>query len=322
MDTSVKISIIVAVAENGVIGRGDDLPWHLSDDLKRFKKLTLDHTVIVGRKTHESIIKRLGHPFPDRRTIVVTRQKDYRADRCEIARSPEEALKMAPTGEEVFVIGGADIYKVFLPLAGKIYRTYVMTDAKGDIIFPPGYHFWEWKVLEHIFHPKDEKHEYAFYWDVLVRKEKPEMESFVVLEHARHDDQLSIMKKIQKEGFCPFCSENADKAELMPVMKDGKYWHIRENRWPYKNTRVHLLLIHRHHTEELSDLEPAAWQELGELLKWLEKKYQVRGGALGMRFGDPQVNGGSVKHIHAQFIVGNITNKSDPNYQPVRFRVG
>mgnify|MGYP001570957835 FL=1 len=322
MDTGVKISIIVAVAENGVIGKGDGLPWYLSDDLKRFKKLTLGHTVIVGRKTHESIVKRLGHPLPDRRTIVVTRQKDYRADRYEIAHSLEEALKIAPAGEEVFVIGGAEIYEAFLPLARKIYRTYVMTDAEGDTIFPSGYHFWEWEVSEHLFHPKDEKHEYAFYWDVLVRKEKLKMESFVVLEHARHDDQLSIMKKIQKEGYCPFCSENTIKAVLMPVIKDGKYWHIRENRWPYNNTRVHLLLIHQHHTEELSDLEPGAWQELGELLKWLEEKYKVRGGAFGMRFGDPRTNGATVNHLHVQFIVANIIDRNDPNYQPVRFRVG
>ena len=325
MDTSVKISIIVAVAENGVIGRGDDLPWHLSDDLKRFKTLTFGHTVIAGRKTHESIVKRLGRPLPNRRTIVVTRQDGYKAEGCEVAHSPEEALKIAPAGEEVFVIGGADIYKIFLPLAGKIYRTYVMTKAEGNVTFTtftPEYHFWEWKVSEHIFHPKDEKHEYAFYWDVLVRKEKPEMESFVVLEHARHDDQLEVMKKIQKEGFCPFCSENINKADMMPVIKEGKYWHVRKNRWPYQNTRVHLLIIHNRHAEKLADVKLEAAAELFELVKWAESKHKASGGAIGIRFGDPKTNGATVNHFHAHFIVANITDRDDPNYQPVRFRVG
>lgn len=173
MDTGVKISIIVAVAQNGVIGRDGELPWHLSDDLKRFKKLTVGHTVIVGRKTHESIVKRLGHPLPDRRTIVVTRQNGYKVKGCEIAHSPEEALKMSPTGEEIFVIGGAKIYRFFLPLAGKIYRTYVIANVEGDITFIPEYHFRGWKISERIFHQKDERHEYGFYWDILLRKEKP-----------------------------------------------------------------------------------------------------------------------------------------------------
>src|SRR3954469_3528520 len=112
-----RISIIAAVAENGVIGRQGKLPWHLSDDLRRFKRLTMGHTIIMGRRTWESI----GRALPGRRTIVVTRQTGYRIDdpSVAVANSLDNALQIASTDDdqEVFIVGGAELYHEVLPMA-------------------------------------------------------------------------------------------------------------------------------------------------------------------------------------------------------------
>lgn len=127
------ISIIVAVARNGVIGGGNTLLWHISEDLKRFKALTTGHPVVMGRKTFES----LGRPLPNRTNVVVTRQH-IEIPGCTVAGSLEEALALFPAQEEVFVTGGGQIYAQALPLADRIYLTTVMRDYEGDTRFPIG----------------------------------------------------------------------------------------------------------------------------------------------------------------------------------------
>ncbi len=108
----------------------------------------------------------------------------------------------------------------------------------------------------------------------------------------------------------------------MPVAKQGQYWHIRQNRWPYENTRIHLLIIHNEHAEKLYEITPEAAKELFELVQWAEKEYQIAGGAIGLRFGDIRSNGATVNHLHAHLISASIVKRDDPQYQPVRFRVG
>lgn len=129
-----RISLIAAMAENGVIGRGGQLPWRLKADLTRFKQLTMGHSVIMGRKTWESI----GRPLPGRRMIVVTRQVGYGAEGIEVASSLEAALEAARAAgdEEAFVIGGADIYRQALPLVDRLYMTLVLAEVEGDTKFP------------------------------------------------------------------------------------------------------------------------------------------------------------------------------------------
>lgn len=146
--------------------------------------------------------------------------------------------------------------------------------------------------------------------------------SFVNLDNARFEEQRRVMDIIQKEGFCPFCPEHTAKSELMPVIYQGTHWHIRNNRWSYRNTRIHFLIIHNSHVEKLSEISPDAAQEFFYIVKWIESEYQIAGGAIGLRFGDFLLNGGTVLHLHAHLITADITNRSDPKYQPVRFRVG
>jgi dihydrofolate reductase len=319
MDTSMIISIIVAVAENGIIGCGDNIPWYLRSDLKRFAKITRGHTVIAGRKTHESILKRLGHSLSNRKTIIITQQSNYPVpDGCEIALSWDNAMKIARSEQEIFVIGGAEIYRLAIPYAKRMYLTKVHTKCTGDVFFP-AYSATEWQEVFSEPHNRDENNDCDFTFIILERKTS----TFVNLENMRLiKEQTEIMKTIQEEGFCPFCPEHYEKSGLMPILKEGKYWHIRQNRWPYENTRIHLIVIHNAHAEKISDLAPEAAQELFELAKWFETEYKVSGGGIGIRFGDPRVNGATVNHLHAHFITADITDKKNPQYKPVRVRVG
>lgn len=123
------ISLIVAMSENGVIGRDNKLPWHIPADMERFKRLTWGNTVIMGRKTHESI----GKPLPGRQNIILTNQTGYKAKGCEIAHNIEQAVGLAK--QSIFVIGGAQIYQLFMPLVTKIHLTVVPTKIEGDAFF-------------------------------------------------------------------------------------------------------------------------------------------------------------------------------------------
>lgn len=125
-------SIIVAVAQNGVIGCHNRLIWHISEDLKRFKALTMGCPIIMGRKTYESI----GKPLPGRHNIVVSRNESFEAQGVTVVRSIEEALSLHDTQTEVFVIGGGEIYKQALPLSDRIYLTRVDQTPSGDTFFP------------------------------------------------------------------------------------------------------------------------------------------------------------------------------------------
>lgn len=127
------ITIIAARAENGVIGRDGRLPWHIPADLARFRDLTLGHPVIMGRRTYESI----GRPLPGRSIIVLTGNSGYRATGCTVVHSIDEALRAADGAAEVFIAGGAHIYRQFLPLAHRIYLTLVHDTFPGDAAFPP-----------------------------------------------------------------------------------------------------------------------------------------------------------------------------------------
>ena len=153
------ISIIVAVAKNGVIGKDNQLLWRLPDDLKRFKQLTLGHPMIMGRKTFESI----GKPLPGRTSIVITNQKDFSVEGIIVAHSLDEALNIARGLEEkeAFIIGGGEIYKQALPLTDHLYVTEVDLVIDGDTFFEianPA----AWKETERIIHEPDERHALKF----------------------------------------------------------------------------------------------------------------------------------------------------------------
>lgn len=150
------ISIIVARANNDVIGSRNDLPWYLSADLRRFKELTTDHTVVMGRKTYESIVSRLGHSLPNRRNVVLTRQSIDLPD-AEVIHNLGEVEKFG----DVFIIGGAEVYKATINAADKVYITEVHADIEGDAHFPV-LDTAVWREVSREPHEKDEKNQYDY----------------------------------------------------------------------------------------------------------------------------------------------------------------
>ncbi len=128
-----RVNLIVAWARHGVIGRHGTLPWHLPEDLKHFKKITLGHPIVMGRKTWDSI----GRPLPGRRNIVVTRDRQWCAPGCEAVGGLPEALALCEGVPEVFVIGGAQLFAQALPFARRLIVTQINADIEGDIYFPP-----------------------------------------------------------------------------------------------------------------------------------------------------------------------------------------
>jgi dihydrofolate reductase len=150
-----RYSLIVAMSENRVIGRAGGLPWRLSADLRRFKRLTMGHHIIMGRKTYESI----GRPLPGRTSVVVTRDGDYRPEQVLIAHSIEDAKRLAAGDDEVFFIGGGEIYRQVLPEVDRIYMTAVRADIAGDTFFPDMDHS-DWRLVETVQGQVDERNEY------------------------------------------------------------------------------------------------------------------------------------------------------------------
>ncbi|WP_304612946.1 dihydrofolate reductase [Parapedobacter sp. ISTM3] len=151
------ISAIVAAAENNAIGKGNELLWHLPNDLRFFKQTTSGHTVVMGRKTYESV----GKPLPNRRNIVITRQADYAINGAEVVHSLDEAIQRCTGDGEVFVVGGAEIYKAALPITNRIYLTRVHATLAGDAYFPE-LDEREWTIVSSQHHEPDERHAFAY----------------------------------------------------------------------------------------------------------------------------------------------------------------
>ena len=164
------LSLVAAVDRNLAIGRDNQLPWHLPDDLKRFKALTLDKPVLMGRKTAES----LGRALPRRANLVLTRSGRVPFDGMQAVASLDEAIGHAGDSE-LMVIGGGEIYALTLPLAGRMYLTYVDTTVVGAGAFFPRFDRQEWQVTGRIEHGADEKHAHAFEFVDYQRVEMPQL---------------------------------------------------------------------------------------------------------------------------------------------------
>ena len=161
------ISIIVAASANNVIGAQGDLPWRLSDDLKRFKTVTMGKPIVMGRKTWESI----GRALPGRRNIVITRQQDFAAEGCDVVQSTDEAIVAAGDVDEIMVIGGSEVYALFLPVAHRLYLTRVHADVNGDAFFPVVDED-EWQLVSDEAHAADSRNEFDFSFRIYERKDR------------------------------------------------------------------------------------------------------------------------------------------------------
>ena len=161
-----RIALIVAMAENRVIGRNNQLPWRIPADLRHFKALTMGKPIIMGRKTYESI----GRPLPGRDNIVITADSRYQAEGCQVVHSIDQALEAAGSCAEAMIIGGANLYRQTLENAERLYLTLVKAEPEGDVWFP-AIELQQWREIERETHQADERNEYDY--------------DFVVLERAR-----------------------------------------------------------------------------------------------------------------------------------------
>lgn len=159
------IIMIAAVAENNALGKNNDLVWHLPNDFKRFKSLTTNHHIIMGRKTFESFPK----PLPNRTHIVITRQSDYHPEGCIVVDSIEKAIAACPENEDSYIIGGGEIYNLALPYTDIIEITKVHHTFDADTFFPK-INEKEWILVESEENLKDEKHLYDFTYETYIRK--------------------------------------------------------------------------------------------------------------------------------------------------------
>lgn len=160
------ISFIVAMDRNRVIGRDNQLPWHLPEDLKFFKRTTMGHTIAMGRKTHESI----GRVLPGRENIVITRRPGYQSEGCTIFTSVEDfAVYSREQKNEIFVIGGAEIFKETFPYADRLYITYIDEVFEGDTYFPE-FPLKEWELVSCQQGIKDEKNPYDYEFRIYQRR--------------------------------------------------------------------------------------------------------------------------------------------------------
>ncbi|PWA06545.1 dihydrofolate reductase [Flavobacterium psychrotolerans] len=159
------VILIAAAGKNNALGKNNELVWHLPDDFKRFKALTSGHHIVMGRKTFESFPR----PLPNRTHIIITRQKDYNPEGCIIVDSMEKALEISPINEDVYIIGGGEIYQLGLPFSDKIELTRVFETFDADVFFPE-INLDDWDLQQEEFHSKDEKHNYNFSYQTYIRK--------------------------------------------------------------------------------------------------------------------------------------------------------
>ena len=159
-----KLSIIVAISENNAIGLNNQLLWHLPADLKHFKELTTGNTIIMGRKTYDSI----GKPLPNRRSIVITRSTDLVIEGVEVVNSLAHAIELCKQNEEAFIIGGAEIYEQAMPYATGIHLTKVHQSYEADTFFPKINHA-AWREINSSTYPADEKNNVAYTFSSLER---------------------------------------------------------------------------------------------------------------------------------------------------------
>ncbi|MDO8826726.1 type 3 dihydrofolate reductase [Methylophaga sp.] len=159
-----KTAFVVAMDEQGLIGRDNDLPWRLSADLQYFRRITMGKPILMGRKTHESI----GRALPGRQNIVVSSLPDYQAAGCDVVDSIDKALAVAKDADEIMVIGGSSLFEQMFDIADKFYLTRVHAELEGDTWFPE----WDktqWQLISQESHPADEKNDYAYSFEVYQR---------------------------------------------------------------------------------------------------------------------------------------------------------
>lgn len=293
------ISIFVAAAKNNVIGNQGDLPWRLKSDLARFKELTMGHPVIMGRKTYESIPEKF-RPLPGRTNIVITRG-DQEFPGALKADSLANAFRLAqkePGADEIFVIGGGQVYEQSVPFASRIYFTRVDAELEGDTFFPQ-LDAVRWKKKKAGAFKQDENHEYSGTFYIFNRTN-----TYPITEPSigRSEEYRADLTQILESGICPFCP-GGKTLQAQKIEHENDSWYLTHNYVPLKNTMWHFLLIPKRHVEKREHLKQKEVRDLWSMQKWIDDRYQGTGSVLYGRSGEPKSVGATVAHIHFQLII-------------------
>lgn len=302
------IKIIAAVAENGVIGNGDALPFDIPADRKRFKELTIGHTVVQGPKTFGGIVKMIHRPLPGRQNFILTRHPErYRCDGVTVLDSWDKVLELSEH-RDVFIIGGALLYQQAMPYASELHITRVLASPKGDVFFPE----WDpddWTRVASSRLKELGNNQFPFVWETYRRRSA----RFIEMSNIRDGVQNTDMQEILELGVCPFCMENFTRWHTKPILWEGQHWILTENKYPYPWTKpvfeddpdgakVHLMIVLKTHAENAGQIPCGAFEEIGTLLRWAEVKFGIEGGGFFMRFGEPIWTGGTIRHVHAHIV--------------------
>lgn len=207
------INVIVAIAENNIIGGENRLLWHISEDLKHFKSITSGHPVVMGRKTYES----LGRPLPNRRNVVITRS-EITIEGCEVVHSLEEALSLFEPKDQVFIIGGAEIYRATMPLADRFYLTRVHHPYEGDTAYPE----WdknEWELISQERFERGEKYEYPYTFEEYRRTIAPESKQDYYIGQANRSD-VKLINDLAAQSFISTYKDIAPDDQIEWMFED------------------------------------------------------------------------------------------------------
>ncbi|MBP9738951.1 dihydrofolate reductase [Candidatus Saccharibacteria bacterium] len=303
--------IIVAYDADRCIGVGNQLPWagRLRADMKHFKQQTMGNIVLMGRTTYDSI----GRPLPGRENRILTRQEDLVIPGCKVFTDPEEALLDSfDDPRELYVIGGEQVYRQYLPMSRFIVSSEIDHSFNGDAFFP-AIDEDEWDLVASELVIADSNEDFNF--TINTRKRKY---IYIDTSKARSAEQHEQYRRIELEGDCPFCQEAIDVSDPseMKIVSREPSWTVISNMVPYENTDTHLVAISDRHMRSPAELTQTEWLDLHEVIK----KYTgtMAFGGIALRFGDFTQTGASVAHLHVHIIKPEDDLKAD---QKVRFKI-
>jgi dihydrofolate reductase len=288
-------TIVVAYDENRGIGIESQMPWEgkLPADLKHFRELTKGQIVVMGRKTLDSI----GRPLPGRENRIVTRDESLAVPGASVYCNNHIGPLKVEDGDDrkIYIIGGEEIYRKYIPAAEYIIATEVDADYSCDTFFPElKSNRWEVRGCKH--RKADSINTHGF----VIAEYARVCGDYIDTTKARSPEQELQFSQIELDGVCPFCTEYITEYHDRPVEDINDSWLFTENMIPYDGAEKHSLFIPKRHVEHPSELTPNEWSDFGDVVK--KFGVDVQYGGIAMRFGPISHTGASVAHLHIHMI--------------------
>ena len=311
-------TIIVATDINSVIGNRPDpsqpgeTPWQgqLPADMAYFQEQTTrepEQPVVFARLTYKSIPEKL-RPLKKRTNVVWTRQKDLFIEGATVVHSLDQAFEQFPD-QELMICGGGQIYKVALqdPRVDMVLRTLVHGEFDGNIYFPKLSD--EWVLIHSDSHKADEKNCFDYSFETYVRRDA----MIVDPRNGRTEEYKRELLKIQRARMCPFCSGGKTLVEGKdPIIAENSHWIAINSHTPVKNCSTHWVIFPKEHITRLTQLHSGHHHLLNEILRELQGRYGISGGAMYIREGDTKITGATVCHVHYNYIVPDVNADETP----------